>query len=395
MTTEFGKLTITAPDQEPQDFVIAQDVVTIGSAETNDIVIKRAKVSRTHARITVIAGTITIYDLESSTGTQVNNQKVKQVNLASGDVIKLGEAELRFASAQESTPTDATVLDAAIFDTTVSGESLQEPATDDKRTSLLKMRTEGNKTPLFVITAGYSNIALLGHLAERLGDMQPFYALQPLDLPTLSDLVNEYIKQIKSVQESGPYQIAGYNIGGMVALEVAQRLQVEGHIVSQLALIDTPYTMNNMLAYWNQQSARQINQAGQAALSSVEKAIGDNMVQQVSSAIQAVRDTLFNTLPVLRDVEDDYEALCALIEDEGYNIQLRLLQSYQAKLYPNRAVLFLATRSPVRYSGAHWFWQTIIPNGLEVSLVEGSFVSILKDPDVLTLAEQLEERLVA
>ena len=70
------------------------------------MVIKDQRISRLHAQIRLVNGKFIIFDLDSSGGTMVNNQKIHQATLHSGDVISLAGVPLIFG--QETTPPDET-----------------------------------------------------------------------------------------------------------------------------------------------------------------------------------------------------------------------------------------------------------------------------------------------
>jgi len=48
-----------------------------------------------------------------------------------------------------------------------------------------------------------------------------------------------YIREMRSVQPEGPYHLGGISAGGLIALEMAQRLHAQGQKVGLLALLDT------------------------------------------------------------------------------------------------------------------------------------------------------------
>lgn len=55
---------------------------------------------------------------------------------------------------------------------------------------------------------------------------------------TIEELARDHIERIRSIQPHGPYRLAGYSFGGLVALEVAQQLQRAGETMELLFLLD-------------------------------------------------------------------------------------------------------------------------------------------------------------
>ena len=83
-------------------------------------------------------------------------------------------------------------------------------------------------------------------LAQHLGSDQPVYGLQPqgLDdkqhpLTGIEDMAGTFVRKIQVIQPQGPYFLAGYCMGGTIALEMAQQLRSQGQTVGLLALLDT------------------------------------------------------------------------------------------------------------------------------------------------------------
>jgi hypothetical protein len=68
--------------------------MTLGREVDNNIELKDKDVARYHARISYESGKYVIQDLEGSSGTFVNGQKVTKAALAPGDVIRVGSTEL-------------------------------------------------------------------------------------------------------------------------------------------------------------------------------------------------------------------------------------------------------------------------------------------------------------
>ena len=74
---------------------VSANGITIGRT-AGDLILPDDTISRSHAKISLVQGRYFIEDLGSTNGTYVNNQKVSQSPLNSGDVIRLGSIELLF-----------------------------------------------------------------------------------------------------------------------------------------------------------------------------------------------------------------------------------------------------------------------------------------------------------
>lgn len=88
---EFGTLTIHMGGQSGKSYAIREKGLIIGRDPSQcDIVIIDPNVSRVHAWVTVKKGEVVIIDRGSTNGTYVNQVKVENANLKSGDSIQLG-----------------------------------------------------------------------------------------------------------------------------------------------------------------------------------------------------------------------------------------------------------------------------------------------------------------
>jgi hypothetical protein len=77
-------------------FPLEQAVVNIGRRPDNHLIVDDPRVSRLHAQLRLIRGRYIIFDLDSTGGTWVNGQRVRQQILISGDVISLSGVPVIF-----------------------------------------------------------------------------------------------------------------------------------------------------------------------------------------------------------------------------------------------------------------------------------------------------------
>ena len=111
--------------------------------------------------------------------------------------------------------------------------------------SLVPLRAGGSKPAIFAVPGIFGNVLGFVDLSRVLGDEQPFYALQSIGLDgqhapieSIEKMAELYIREIGSVQASGPYVILGACFGATVAFEVARQLLAAGQEVAYLGLLD-------------------------------------------------------------------------------------------------------------------------------------------------------------
>jgi non-ribosomal peptide synthetase component F/thioesterase domain-containing protein len=113
--------------------------------------------------------------------------------------------------------------------------------------SLVAIRSMGARPPLYIISGIGGNVVRFHTLARYLNPDLPLYALQPpgIDgnlpyLTSIEEIAAHYIREIKVLQPRGPYCIAGYSFGGLVAFEMGRELAKSGDQIGLLALLDSP-----------------------------------------------------------------------------------------------------------------------------------------------------------
>jgi amino acid adenylation domain-containing protein len=110
---------------------------------------------------------------------------------------------------------------------------------------LVPLRATGARPPLFLVHPVGGGALAYRELAELLGPEQPVYGLQARGLepgeepiPEIEEMARIYLDAVRAVQPQGPYALAGWSFGGLVAFAMARQLEEVGES-ARLILLDT------------------------------------------------------------------------------------------------------------------------------------------------------------
>ena len=113
-----------------------------------------------------------------------------------------------------------------------------------KFSPFVKIKAGDEKPPIF-IAHGLSGIVQFYELAKHIRTGNPIYGIQargidgieePLD--RVEDMTKFYLEALLELYPDDDYILIGYSFGGLVALEMAQRLTENGKKVALLVLLD-------------------------------------------------------------------------------------------------------------------------------------------------------------
>jgi thioesterase domain-containing protein len=125
---------------------------------------------------------------------------------------------------------------------------LLAPAADEAAAANIVTLAEGAGGPaLFCIHGGDGGVLFYRDLAKLLPAALPVHAIESLELggsgpierATIAETAAGYLRGVRTLQPDGPYLLAGYSFGGVVAHEMACQLRAAGEKVDFLGLFDT------------------------------------------------------------------------------------------------------------------------------------------------------------
>ncbi|MFZ0706863.1 MAG: alpha/beta fold hydrolase [Candidatus Korobacteraceae bacterium] len=261
---------------------------------------------------------------------------------------------------------------------------------------LVPLQPKGSNPPFFCVHGGTGR-AIFFNLARHLGAQQPFYAVQSVGLDgknppilRIEDMAAHYIKQIRTVQPSGPYVLGGFCIGGTIAWEMAQQLQAQGERVALLALLDahpawalastaeaSPYGLRTRLKD-HFETLKQMSSWKEGA-----KYLG----LRVKHLRFIIRRQLWEV--ALRFYKFTGRPLPKFMYDFD-SINLHAFLEYKLQPYPGKVVLLVTDTHAKRFSTDDLGWAKTASN-LDVRVIPGLHDTIMNEANVKPYAQQLKQ----
>lgn len=281
--------------------------------------------------------------------------------------------------------------------------SLYSSSARATRRGALRIR-EGTQTPLFLVHDGFGDEVYFPALAQYLPRELPVYGLAsvPADEPqlhTMQAMAERMVRLIQEVQAAGPYRLAGWSFGGVLAYEIAQLLLDQEHAVEFLGLIDA----------WNL-DGRAIGdhdmRTPEAVLRDLCERHGMER-QDGHSAASAFNvpdpnlsfDELFSHYRALQSLPENFEHLAsheARVQCSDLELNSRAMAAYCPRTIGIPVHLFVASERPPGgpMPTASLGWERCVPEYLlYVQTVPGSHRSLMKPPHIKTLGRRLMDSL--
>jgi amino acid adenylation domain-containing protein len=274
------------------------------------------------------------------------------------------------------------------------GDLLREERWVPSWSSLVPIRRQGSKVPLFCVHGVGGNVMGFRDLATHLSPDQPVYGIQAVGLDgrqapltRVEDMARHYIEEIRVVQPQGPYHLAGASFGGTVAFEIARQLRVAGSEVGLVALIDTFATERrgtvgqSLKAYgkrmWFHLGNLLLHPGRLSYIRKKSKTLKRRIRSQLWRIAFHSPQIRSHRLPgTLQDVEES----CYLA-----------IRRYVPAPYSGRVTLFRAQKRSVADSPeVDLGWGSLAGGGVEIYEVPGDHGSMLGKPHVAILAGKIQ-----
>ena len=162
-------------------------------------------------------------------------------------------------------------------------------------------QTESALPPLMLLHGADGAVMFYREFANRLNTQSTIYGLES---PLLSDpdfqipdsveeLAIGYVERIRVLRPQGPYRIAGYSFGGVLAYEIARQLEVAGDKVETVilydignpALLEHNGAIERLKLFWDDQERRSTPEKLFSLTKRIGKAIKDRTTVEVEHRV--------------------------------------------------------------------------------------------------------------
>ena len=242
---------------------------------------------------------------------------------------------------------------------------------------LLIQLTSGTGTPLHLVHGMGGGVVVFRELARQLVPRPVFaYQARGLDgiskpLDCIEEMASAYLVELRRVQPEGPYLLAGYSMGGIVAFDMARQLRQQGEEIAALIPIDSLAPLpRGVVVRWHMRKL--------LSRLHLNYLVGrDSSVQHRNAFIRGLNRLMRSHMLALRRYRPHV-----------YGSSIDLILSFELNQdpppwNPNEPLDLLQERKRRR-------WRRIVGGQLRVHWVEGGHLSLFKGDPLGRLVEQLQ-----
>ena len=158
-----AKLVVLSPGMTGRTQELKLDKTTIGRVEDNTFQIAEPSVSSHHCEVELRGKEVVVRDLNSTNGTYINGEKITEKVIQPGQILRLGQVELRLDTDTPAAPAKKQMDQTLVMQRGVSLSELEQGARgsgfDTKSAGFSKKGDNVNK--VFWIVAGLVGLAII------------------------------------------------------------------------------------------------------------------------------------------------------------------------------------------------------------------------------------------
>jgi len=247
---------------------------------------------------------------------------------------------------------------------------------------VIRLRPQGSDTPIFLFPGMYGDVIELRALVSAMPCDWPVYGVRCRGLAPgeraharVQDMAYDYLRYLRDIQPAGPYRLAGYSFGGLVAWEVACLLRRANEKVAFLGLIDAQVHERSLALpkRWAFQAKRALHRAALC-------------LRQPRVQISNLIEPYANLSPFIH-IESS-QNIPHLMKQLG-RINSRAFSRYRPKCYDSPVTFFEARTRWHGFCDPLLVWNRLCTGSLEVCEIDGGHTDQMCEPYVSKLAQKL------
>ncbi len=288
---------------------------------------------------------------------------------------------------------------------------IETDADSSNQSCLVPIQPQGSKPPFFCVPGAGGRPFYFYHLGRCLGKDQPFYSFendlyqQFGEITRIEDIASIYLQAMQDLQPQGPYFLGGHSYGGNVAFEMAQQLVNQGQQVALLAIIDssapTYKDKQILLDYIDWDHARWLAEVSKGIEVYLDKTIDISYETLQSLTVEEQLKYALNFFKLANMLPPNAETTQLEKIVQAYKTSCLCLIDYLPKqIYPGKITIIRAGEELADDPNKDLIagdcedsslgWSEFSTEPVEIHFVLGNHVSIMVEPHVQILAEELK-----
>jgi thioesterase domain-containing protein len=251
---------------------------------------------------------------------------------------------------------------------------------------------------LFLVHPVGGNVLCYRELAQLLGGERPVYGLQSQGLgdglapeETVAAMAATYLTSVRRVVERGPYHLAGWSIGGVIAYEMAQQLAAAGEEVSLVLLDSTAPGAGPGSRKEPDEAVLLLGLARDlSGLAGREPAVSLELLRELGpeAGLEEVLERLIQAGALPPTVGREQAARLWRV----YRSNVRAASAYEPRVYAGPLALLAASGNPLLPSlGSALGWERLAGAEIATQSVAADHYSLLREPAVRLVADALRK----
>ena len=254
---------------------------------------------------------------------------------------------------------------------------------------LIPLRATGTKPPLYLFPGGLGDALNWRQLVPYMNENLPLYGIQAKQTNdssiyglNIDEAAERFLRAIRAFQPNGPYYLAGYSYGGVIAYETAKQISAIVEKVAFLGIVDTiPPGLQSSRNFQSTYHGTFTDRVRLHIENMKNQPFSENVRYYSKNLLVRVAHNKFirDSLPIKRLVAKDSK--------DGQKFAFRF---YDPDQFCGPATLFRTSEVPLYLKEEEIEgWQKMVQNDFQIIAVPGNHSTVMIEPNICDLATKL------